>query len=378
MNNFPRFLDKNYLRLPTHLKKPLRKDWSLPINQYYKEPLTILQLLKKYQEYGIRLGLFVKKNYHLAALYFRTSNLIPYTNLFPTISYTQTENGLYYFLLLKELPPNGLLKDLNGNPLGNFYGSGKLVIGPSSLINNYRYFFINRPQDYLTFNSLVELLNCLLKLNLKLEIQGSLEFNPNQNEWYCPAKLKARWKKRNFAKAKLTREKQLTNCLDCSRKIKQVNLTNHLLKIHQRKLKKSKPLRTCGRCHLTYSTLLKSQEHRQFYCPKNYQVAKTKLNYEKPPNLKSKFKLSSNGFPLPLKAKCFKCSKSFLIKFVIPRQDYSQKNSWNYWTGQKGNQKICDACLREFYYDKLTYWKTVKDLKKRQQMRTYIYHRIIS
>lgn len=95
-------------------------------------------------------------------------------------------------------------------------------------------------------------------------------------------------------------------------------------------------------------------------------------------NLKPKLKISQNGFPLPLKTKCFQCSKTFFIKFVIPRKDYSQKNDWSYWTAQKGNQKICDACLRAFYYDKLIYWKAVKDFKKRRQMRTYIYHRVIS
>jgi hypothetical protein len=152
------------------------------VNHYYKEPLTISQLLTKYQEYGIRLGLFIKKDYHLAVLYFRTLETTYYAKLFPEISYTQTENGLYYFLLLKELPPNSLLKNLSSEPLGNFYGSGKLVIGANSLINHYRYQFIKRKHDCLIFNSLSEFLNCLLQLNLKLEIQGSLEFNLRQKE----------------------------------------------------------------------------------------------------------------------------------------------------------------------------------------------------
>jgi hypothetical protein len=277
MNNLPKFLDQNYLRLPTKNKIPLRKDWSLPVNHYYKEPLTISQLLKKYQEYGIRLGLFISKDYHLAALYFRTSETTQYAELFPTSSYTQTENGLYYFLLLKELPPNSLLKDLAHNQLGNFYGSGKLVIGANSLINNYLYQFIKRKQDCLTFNSLSEFLNCLLQLNLKLEIQGSLEFNLRQKEWFCPTKLNARWKKRNFTKTKLERDKKLVKCCDCSRKVKQINLINHLTKIHSstRKIKKSNPWRKCGSCQLNYSTIIKRKEHRQFYCPK---LTKTKLN----------------------------------------------------------------------------------------------------
>ena len=265
MPNFPSFLDKNYLRLPTHNKVPLRKDWSLPVNQYYKEPLTIAQLLTKYQEYGLRLGLFIKRNYHLAVLYFRTPEITPYTKLFPTTSYTQTENGLYYFLLIKELPPNSLLKDLNNNLIGNFYGSGKLVIGPNSLINNYRYQFIQRKQDYLTFNSLQELLNHLLQLNLQLTIHGQVEFNPQQQEWFCPKKLKQRW--RRITKTKLI-QKQLISCLDCSRKLQPLNLTNHLTKIHHRKSRSKKRLRTCPHCQTNYTTLIKIKEHQVFYCSK--------------------------------------------------------------------------------------------------------------
>ena len=263
MNNYPCFLDKNYLRLPTHNKVPLRKDWSLPVNQYYKEPLTIAQLLTKYQEYGIRLGLFIKRNYHLAALYFRVPEITHYAKLFPATSYTQTENGLYYFLLIKELPPNSLLKDLNDDLIGNFYGSGKLVIGPHSLINNYRYQFIKRKQDYLTFNSLPELLNCLLSHNLQLTIQGSIQFNPTQQAWYCPAKLKQRW--RRITKAKALKA-QLISCLDCSRPLKPLNFTTHLLKIHHRKSRSQKRLRTCSACQTNYSTLIKIKEHRKFYC----------------------------------------------------------------------------------------------------------------
>ena len=37
--------------------------------------------------------------------------------------------------------------------------------------------------------------------------------------------------------------------------------------------------------------------------------------------------LSQNGFPKPKKVKCFQCTKDFYIKFVLPRQEYSQKNN---------------------------------------------------
>jgi len=31
--------------------------------------------------------------------------------------------------------------------------------------------------------------------------------------------------------------------------------------------------------------------------------------------------------PLPLKTKCFKCSKAFFIKYVVPNKSYSKKNN---------------------------------------------------
>ena len=84
-------------------------------------------------------------------------------------------------------------------------------------------------------------------------------------------------------------------------------------------------------------------------------------------------KSTSTSFPKPKKVKCFQCHKSFEIKFVIPQQDYSKKNSWKYWTGQKSKGKICNDCLKKLYYDKPVYWETIKDLRKRNLLRNYIY-----
>ena len=41
-------------------------------------------------------------------------------------------------------------------------------------------------------------------------------------------------------------------------------------------------------------------------------------------------KRTSTSFPKPKRAKCFQCTKEFYIKFVLPRQEYSQKNNWDY------------------------------------------------
>jgi hypothetical protein len=82
--------------------------------------------------------------------------------------------------------------------------------------------------------------------------------------------------------------------------------------------------------------------------------------------------VNENGFPKPLKANCFKCGEDFFIKFVISQKNYSTKNSWERWTGQEGNKKVCNSCLKNLYYDKPVYWKTITDLRKRNLLKSYI------
>ena len=44
--------------------------------------------------------------------------------------------------------------------------------------------------------------------------------------------------------------------------------------------------------------------------------------------VKTKSKLiNRNIFPEPKKVKCFKCKKSFEIKYVVPNESYSKKNN---------------------------------------------------
>ena len=82
----------------------------------------------------------------------------------------------------------------------------------------------------------------------------------------------------------------------------------------------------------------------------------------------------------PLKVACWECQKKFIVKFCPPRQAYSQKNNWGYWTGQKTNQKkyICDGCLNDLYsHHKLDYLEAIVDSKKRRTLRSYIYNKVI-
>jgi hypothetical protein len=84
--------------------------------------------------------------------------------------------------------------------------------------------------------------------------------------------------------------------------------------------------------------------------------------------------IGKNGLPKPLKSKCFSCKKIFLIKFVISQKDYSKKNNLYQWTEREEDKslKICSFCLKSLYYDKPLYWKTVKNLKKRNLLKSYI------
>ena len=94
---------------------------------------------------------------------------------------------------------------------------------------------------------------------------------------------------------------------------------------------------------------------------------------------KQQILVDENGFPKPLEVNCFKCEKNFLVKFVIPQRNYSRKNNWSYWTEEKKyhDKYICNSCLRNTYYDKLTYWEAVKNPKKRALFRSYVYDKSI-
>lgn len=84
---------------------------------------------------------------------------------------------------------------------------------------------------------------------------------------------------------------------------------------------------------------------------------------------------SKTSFPSPKKVKCSNCKTEIIVKFVIPRLSYSQKNDWGYWTEKeedKGKYK-CNSCLRQIYSDKENYWKAVKSSKKRGLFRSYLY-----
>ena len=111
-------------------------------------------------------------------------------------------------------------------------------------------------------------------------------------------------------------------------------------------------------------------------------------------NIETTELVGKNGFPKPLEKECFQCPNKVLVKYVVPHKSYSKKNNWEYWTNPKAkkenkefwgdkktreeDKQICDFCLRKLYYNKELYWETVKDLKRRQKLRTYIFNGTIS
>ena len=112
---------------------------------------------------------------------------------------------------------------------------------------------------------------------------------------------------------------------------------------------------------------------------------KVKLTYER--NLSKKKKKTvlegksnlKSSFPQPKKVECFDCKAEVIVKFVIPRLSYSQKNDWGYWTEKeedKGKYK-CNSCLRQIYSNKEIYWQAVKSSEKRSLFRSYLYDKHI-
>ncbi|KLL03258.1 MAG: hypothetical protein MRECE_22c028 [Mycoplasmataceae bacterium CE_OT135] len=93
--------------------------------------------------------------------------------------------------------------------------------------------------------------------------------------------------------------------------------------------------------------------------------------------------VSDIGFPKPKKVKCLfeNCSNKVLVKFVIPKLDFSKKNDFYYLTEKEEYKGVyaCDKCILNLYKnDKLRYLSLVENPKKRQLIRVYIHGGIFS
>jgi hypothetical protein len=86
------------------------------------------------------------------------------------------------------------------------------------------------------------------------------------------------------------------------------------------------------------------------------------------------------GYPIHKFEKCFQCGKEFCLTFSFAQQNYSQKHFWFYWTEQEADQEkfICSPCLRKFYLERRQeFLATVKNLQKRNNLRSYISDKLI-
>jgi hypothetical protein len=82
----------------------------------------------------------------------------------------------------------------------------------------------------------------------------------------------------------------------------------------------------------------------------------------------------------PFEINCFQCQKVILVKFCPPRQAYSNKNHWGWYTDKDENQGkyICDVCLINMYkHDKINYLNSITNSTKRRRLRDYIQGKII-
>ena len=77
---------------------------------------------------------------------------------------------------------------------------------------------------------------------------------------------------------------------------------------------------------------------------------------------------------LPAKAKCFKCSSEFWIKWNNATQSHSKLYNWEYWTGKPTKDKICGQCLRLLKSDseRSSYLKSIRDIKKKRVLSAYL------
>jgi len=164
-----RILDRRdiRLRIPFKEKRPHILNWT----KYYSEPLTISQLLEQGFNYGIRTGKQIG-NYYFIVIdlddYWAKARMR--VNL-----YVQSNKGLHYYLLIKELPKNSYLYNQYGKKIGDLLSLGKQVVGIGSIHPSGKRYSLFRGNDVnwssLKMESLTELEEFLLVRDIFLKIE---------------------------------------------------------------------------------------------------------------------------------------------------------------------------------------------------------------
>ena len=105
-------------------KRPVIINWP----NFY-EPLTVIKLLELGCNWGIRCG---KKlgNYYFVVI--DLDDLWAKTRI-KVNRYIQTANGIHYYFLIRELLPNSVLTNSQGQRIGEIHSLGKQVVGIGSI-----------------------------------------------------------------------------------------------------------------------------------------------------------------------------------------------------------------------------------------------------
>ena len=144
-------------------KRPIIPNWP---NHY--EQLTILQMLERGYNYGIRTG---KK---IGGYYFVVIDLddIWAKERIKVNRYIQTANGLHVYCLIRELPPNLILTNQSGKRIGELHSLGKQVVGIGSIHQSgirYSLKGQNNSPWFIKLESLEELEKFLTERNIFLK-----------------------------------------------------------------------------------------------------------------------------------------------------------------------------------------------------------------
>jgi len=113
------------IRIPFQEKRPHILNWTV----YYSEPLSIQQLLAKGFNYGIRTGRPIGNYFNV---------VIDLDDLWAkermkVNRYIETNKGLHFYLLIKELPKSCWLVNQDGNKIGEIHSRGRQVVGIGSI-----------------------------------------------------------------------------------------------------------------------------------------------------------------------------------------------------------------------------------------------------
>jgi len=119
-------LTKKHILLPTKFKKPLVKGW----NKYYVEYRSVEKLLEINQEYSLRTGTKIGRDYYFIVI---DLDDIWAKERIKVSRYVETSKGIHRYIWIKELPKSCYLVNQDGEHLGEIHSKGRFVVGIGSI-----------------------------------------------------------------------------------------------------------------------------------------------------------------------------------------------------------------------------------------------------